>query len=149
HFTNKQTITDVAVVMGQRTQRFYRSAELGDPMMNIHGIYYALLEGRLLFDFLHEEDLVTDKVKKYKTLILPNIALLSDAECSAIAAFARNGGSVMASFETSLFDEKNRRRSDFGLSELFGIHVAGERRTRIGNGFMGRIERRDHPLLTG
>jgi len=149
HFTNKQTIADVAVVMGQRTQRFYRSAELGDPMMNIHGIYYALLEGRFLFDFLHEEDLVTDKVKKYKTLILPNLALLSDAECAAIAAFAQNGGSVMASFETSLFDEKNRRRSDFGLAELFGVHVAGERRTRIGNGFMGRIERRDHPLLAG
>jgi len=30
------------------------------------------------FRFLHEQDLLTDKLKKYKTVILPNIALLSD-----------------------------------------------------------------------
>jgi len=46
HLTNNASIADIAVVMGQRTQRFYRSKEMGDPMWNIHGIYYALIEGR-------------------------------------------------------------------------------------------------------
>ena len=148
HLINKATIADIAVVMGQRNQRFYRHPELGDPMMNIHGLYYALLEGRFLFDFLHEEDLTTDKVKKYKTILLPNIALLSDAECAALKTFVQNGGSVMASFETSLYDERNVRRQDFGINELFGIHATGPRRTRVGNAFMGRIERK-HPILDG
>src|ERR1035437_10462872 len=101
-------------------QRFYHHAELGDPMMHIHGIYLALLEGRFLFDFLHEQDLITDKLKKYKTVILPNIALLSDAECAALKSFAERGGSIMASFETSLYNEKNERRKDFGIAEIFG-----------------------------
>jgi Hypothetical glycosyl hydrolase 6/Beta-galactosidase trimerisation domain len=148
HLFNKATIADIAVVMGQRNQRFYRHPELGDPMMNIHGIYHALLEGRFLFDFLHEEDLLTDKLKKYKTILLPNIALLSDAECSALKAFVQNGGSVMASFETGLYDEQNVRRADFGIAEIFGIHATGTRRTRPGNAFMGRIERK-HPILDG
>jgi hypothetical protein len=148
HLTNKKTIADIAVVMGQSTQRFYRSKELGDPMMNIHGIYQSLLEGRFLFDLLHEQELVTDKIKKYKTIILPNIALLSDAECTGLKRFAQNGGSIMASFETSLYDEKNERRKDFGIADIFGIHATGERRTRIGNAFMGRIERK-HPILEG
>jgi hypothetical protein len=117
-------------------------------MMNIHGIYLALIEGRFLFDFLHEEDLLTDKIKKYKTLLLPNIALLSDAECGALQAFVQNGGSIMASFETSLYDDRNNRRHDFGIAELFGIHATGVRRTRVGNGFMGRIERK-HAILEG
>jgi hypothetical protein len=34
------------------------------------------------------------------------------------------------------------------MADIFGIHVAGERRTRVGNGFMGRIERK-HPILDG
>jgi Hypothetical glycosyl hydrolase 6/Beta-galactosidase trimerisation domain len=148
HLINKTTIADIAVVMGQRCQRFYRHPELGDPMMNIHGLYFALLEGRFLFDFLHEEDLLTDKLKKYKTVLLPNIALLSDAECAALKNFAQNGGSVMASFETGLYNENNERRKDFGISELFGIHATGPRRTRVGNAFMGRIERK-HPILDG
>ena len=148
HFVNKATVADIAVVMGQSTQRFYRHAELGDPMMHINGIYMALLEGRFLFDFLHEQDLTTDKLKKYKTVALPNIALLSDAECAALKSFAEQGGSIMASFETSLYDEKNERRKDFGIADILGIHVAGERRTRVGNAFMGRIERK-HPILDG
>jgi hypothetical protein len=134
--------------MGQHTQRFYRSPEMGDPMWNIHGIYYALIEGRFLFDFLHEQDLLTDKLKKYKTVILPNIALLSDEECTALKNFVQNGGSIMASFETSLFNEQNERRKDFGIADIFDIHVTGERKTRVGNGYMGRIER-EHPILEG
>ena len=148
HLVNKSSIADIAVVMGQRTQRFYRSPELGDPMMNIHGIYQALLEGRFLFDFLHEHDLTTQKIRKYKTILLPNIALLSDAECAGLRSFAQNGGSIMASFETSLYNENNQRRKDFGIADLFGIHATGERRTRVGNAFMGRIER-SHPILDG
>lgn len=73
--------------MGQRTQRFYRSMELGNPMMNIHGLCLALLEGRFLFDIIHEDDLLTDRLKKYKT-----IALLSDAQCAALKIFSQNGG---------------------------------------------------------
>lgn len=148
YLTNKGSIADIAVVMGQSPQRFYRDKDLGDPMFNIHGIYYALLEGRFFFDFIHEQDLLTDKLKKYKTLILPNIALLRDAECAALKSFAQSGGSIMASFETCLFSERNERRKDCGIADFFAIHVAGERRTRVGNGYMGRIERK-HPILDG
>jgi hypothetical protein len=148
HLTNRKTIAEIAVVMGQRTQQFYRHEDLGDPMMNIHGIYLALLEGRFLFDFLHERDLTTDRIRKYKTILLPNIALLSDAECAALHSFSQAGGSIMASFETSLYNEKNERRTDFGVADTFGIHATGERQTRVGNAFMGRIER-PHPILDG
>ena len=149
HLRNKGTIANIAVVMGQRNQRFYQHKDLGDPMMNIHGLYLALLEGRFLFDFLHEEDLLSEaKLKKYKTLLLPNIALLSDAECAAIKRFVQGGGSIMASFETSLYDENNQRRKDFGLADVLGVHAAGERLTRVGNAYMGRIERK-HPILDG
>jgi len=149
HLTNKRTIADIAVVMGQRNMRFYQHKELGDPMLSTNGLYQALLEGRFLFDFLHEEDLATgDKLQKYKTILLPNIAILSDAQCDAVRRFVARGGSIMASFETSLYDEKNQRRNDFGLADVFGVHAAGDRRTRVGNAYMGRIERK-HPILEG
>jgi hypothetical protein len=148
HFITKGTIADMAVVMGQRTQRFYKPEGLGDAMANIHGLYQALLEGRFVFDFIHEEDLPTDRIKKYKTLILPNIALLSDAECNALQKFVADGGSVMASFETGLYDDRNAKRAELGIASLFGINTLGPHQTRVGNGFMARIERQ-HPLLEG
>lgn len=102
-----------------------------------------------IYLLFHEEDLLSDiRLKKYKTILLPSIALLSDTECAAIKKYVQGGGSIMASFETSLYDENNERRKDFGLADVFGVHVAGERRTRPGNAYMGRIERK-HPILEG
>jgi beta-galactosidase GanA len=60
-------------------------------------------------------------LKPYKLLILPNIAALSDAQCNQLKKFVEAGGSIVATFETSLYDEQGRRRSNFGLSDLFDV----------------------------
>jgi hypothetical protein len=40
---------------------------------------------------------------------LPNIAALSDAQCEQLRAFVAKGGSLVATHETSLYDEQGRR----------------------------------------
>ena len=57
HLFNKRPIANLGVVMGQRTQLFYKTPYKGSTQQYIDGIYYALLEGRFLFDFVHEDDL--------------------------------------------------------------------------------------------
>jgi hypothetical protein len=37
-----------------------------------------------------------------------------------------NGGSIMATFETSLYDENGDPRENFGLSDLFGVKYTGK-----------------------
>ena len=90
------------------------------------GMYYALLEGRFLFDFVHEDKLAPEELAKYSALLLPNTALLSDEQCRQLRAYVDAGGSLLATFETSLYNERNERRADFGLADVFGIHKAGE-----------------------
>jgi hypothetical protein len=114
-------------------------------------MYYALLEGRFLFDFVHEEKLGPEELKKYSALVLPNIALLSDLQCRQLRAYVDRGGSLLATFETSLYTERNERRADFGLADVFGIHKAGEvagTDAGMGNGYMARIEKQ-HEILNG
>ena len=127
HFTNKRSIANIAVVMGQRTQLFYQSPGEGDAAQAVQGLYYALLEGRFLFDFVHEDDLDAANLKKYTALLLPNIALLSDAQCQQLRDFVAAGGSLLASFETSMYTEQNERRADFGIADIFGIQRRGLR----------------------
>ncbi len=79
---------------------------------------------------------------------LPNIAWLSDAQCRQIRDYAARGGSVMASFETAMYDENGRRRENSGLAELFGIDSVGVVAPPNGNGFYARIER-PHEILNG
>ena len=117
---------------------------------SMDAMYYALLEGRFLFDFVHEDRLQLERLKKYSALILPNIALLSDAQCEQLRGLCENGGSLLATFETSLYTEKNERRPNFGLADVFGIHLNGELVSRVGNAnpYIARIER-SHPILEG
>ena len=58
-----------------------------------------------------------------------------------------SGGSIMASFETSLYDENLKPRSDFGLADLFGVSKAGDVVGTNGNAYYGRIEPPAHPIL--
>ena len=67
------------------------------------GMYYALLEGRFLFDFVHEDKLEPKELAKYSALLLPNTALLSDEQCRQLRAYVDGGGSLLATFETSLY----------------------------------------------
>ena len=112
--------------MGQRTHLFYRPPRGAQMREYMDGMYYALLEGRFLFDFVHEDKLAPEDLAKYSALLLPNTALLSDEQCRQLRAYVDGGGSLLATFETSLYNERNERRPDFGLADVFGIRKAGE-----------------------
>jgi hypothetical protein len=148
HFANKRSIANVGVVMGQRTHLFYQPPRGALMPQYMDGMYYALLEGRFLFDFVHEDKLGLEDLRKYSALVLPNTALLSDEQCSRLRAYVDAGGSLLATFETSLYTERNQRRADFGLADVFGIRKAGDIVGTTGNAYLARIEKR-HPILDG
>ena len=148
HFTNKRSIANIAVVMGQRTQLFYKLRGAPDVADYVQGLYYALLEGRFTFDFIHEDDLSMENLKKYRAVLLPNTALLGDRQCQELESYVNAGGSLFASFETSMYTERNQPRANFGLANIFGIQRNGDPLTSLGNGFLARIER-PHQILDG
>ena len=150
HFMNRRPLANLAVVFGQRTNLFYKAPKNMSMQRNMDGMYSALLEGRFLFDFLHEDQLDLERLRKYAAVILPNIALLSDTQCAQLRAYVQQGGSLLATFETSMYNDQGERRSDFGLADVLGIHTAGKVIGRRGNAnpFYARIERR-HPILDG
>ncbi len=150
HWVNKSAIANIGVAMGQRTQLFYEPPRDVSMQLYTDAIYSALLEGRFLFDFIHEDRLQLERIKKYAAIVLPNIALLSDEQCQQLRDYVNQGGSLLATFETSMYTERNERRADFGLADVFGIHAAGPVIGRLGNAnpYMARIERQ-HPILNG
>jgi Hypothetical glycosyl hydrolase 6/Beta-galactosidase trimerisation domain len=152
HLKPRRSLANIGVVIGQSTQLLYpgpASARSRNYMRETtQGIYETLLSGRFAFDFVHEERLDLERVSKYRALLLPNIAMLSDRQCQQIRDYVHSGGSIMASFETSLYDENLQRRADFGLGELLGISKAGDVIGTNGNAYYGRIER-SHPVLAG
>jgi hypothetical protein len=148
HFERLRGVADIGVVMGQRSHIFYTPPGEGGMTQFIDGLYYAMVEGRFMFDFVHEDDLGPETIGRYSVLILPNIAWLSDAQCAQIRDFVAKGGSLMASFETAMFDEKGDRREKPGLADLFGIDSVSAVEAPKGDGFYARIESQ-HEILAG
>jgi hypothetical protein len=156
HFRNKRSIADLAVLYPESTIAFYKSgrgpgswrgAERAQTSDYLQGLYYALLEGRFIFDFIHQDDLAPEPLKKYRALLIPNAAYLSDSQCEQIRDYAGSGGSVFATFETSRYNEWGDKRNDLALADLFGASVVGEAIGPFGNSYM-RIEQR-HPITNG
>ncbi|RZU41289.1 alpha-amylase family protein [Edaphobacter modestus] len=126
HFHNKRSLSKVAIVASSRSVTAYKAPYPEDRTDHLEGMYAALVEARIPFDFVHDEDLNAKRLAGYSALILPNVALLSDAQTQALEQYVQTGGSLLATFQTGLFDEHGTPRSDFALGKLFGIQKAGE-----------------------
>lgn len=117
------------------------------------GMYQALLEARLPFEFVHDGLLDAERLRPFKLLVLPNISCLSDRQCHQLREFVRQGGSLLATYQTSLYDEEGNPRKDFGLADLFGARLVTRSIGPMNNSYM-RLERGPegtplHPLLEG
>src|SRR5690606_7899713 len=122
YLENRESLANVAVVYSQQTAHFYGGKESKKRVEDhLLGFYHALIEARIPFDMVHDRLLDTDKISRYKALILPNIAALSDQQCSQLRKYVAGGGSLIATHETSLYDEWGEHRGDFALGALFGI----------------------------
>jgi len=102
---------------------------------------------------VHDRLLDAAHIDAFKVLVFPNIAALSTGQCAQIRDYVRRGGSIVATHETSLYDEWGERRADFGLADLFGASYDGAMDARMQNSYL-RLESdpatgKRHPLLAG
>ena len=94
------------MVYSQRSAAYYGGENARDKVENhIRGFYHALIESRIPFEMVHDEMLDAEHVDPYKILILPNTAVMSEAQCQQVREFVQRGGNVVATYETSLYDE--------------------------------------------
>jgi len=98
-----------------------RETEIGDLHMEFEGFYDLCFRKHIPVDVLDEVSLTDGSLKKYDVIILPNIACLSDYELGWIRQYVQNGGVLLSSFETSLYNEFGEMRSKPGLDDVFGI----------------------------
>ena len=71
-------------------------------------------------------------------------------QCAQIRRFVEDGGSLLATYETSLFDENGARRPDFGLADVFGVSWRKTLEGPIPNSYL-QVEHasRSHPVMKG
>lgn len=127
YLVNREPVATVGVVWSQRNIDYYGRDEATDRAWSPYrGMTQALMRARVPFLPLHADHIERD-AGRFSVLVLPNLAAMSDAQAQAVRRFVSGGGSLIATGETSLYDEQGERRSDFALADLFSASYTGKR----------------------
>jgi Hypothetical glycosyl hydrolase 6/Beta-galactosidase trimerisation domain len=146
YLTHQRPLARVGIVYSQQTAWYYGDEHAEAKVESYAlGWYQALIESRIPFEMVHDRLLDPAHLAAYKTLILPNLAALSDTQCDQLRSFVSNGGSILATHETSLYDESGKRRNNFALADLFGVDWTGKTEGPMQNSYL----RLEHDALPG
>jgi hypothetical protein len=126
--THKSPEPWAALLMSDNTRNFYgRAAGLVEEryMAAVFGAFRAAVEEHLPVTVINDWNLNPADLARYRVLILPNAACLDDAQAAAVEQFVRAGGGLVASLDTSLFDEFGDPRKNFALASVLGVEYQG------------------------
>jgi hypothetical protein len=126
--TDKRPEPWAALLVSDNTRNFYgRSSGKVEEryMSNCFGVFRAAMEEHLPVTLINDWDVNDEDLAPYKVLILANSACLSDRQAGAVRRFVERGGGLVASLDTSAFDEFGDARKDFALGDVLGVSHRG------------------------
>jgi len=144
---NRTPIATVGVVWSQQNMDFYGREET-EQIVDLpwRGMIQTLIRSRILYIPVHA-DHIDREAANLSLLILPNLGVLSDSQVMSIRRFTEKGGGLIATGESSLYDEMGDRRSDFALGDLFGAHQTGTSTNNTGAGYRKKVAETSHTYL--
>jgi hypothetical protein len=155
YYQDDKSKARIAIVFSQNTLCFYGQDKAMSRYVNcIRGFEQALDEEHIPYDLISLRAFDTKILEKYETIILPNTASMSQDEADMIKEYVKNGGSVISSFETSLYDELGNKRKDYLLGEMFGASYLSTRKVDLlptgdySHAYM-KISANNHQLFEG
>jgi hypothetical protein len=154
YLRNESPVAAIGLLYSEQTGRYHPGVATGDRTEDhVLGMYHALIEARMPFELVHEAFLTPDRLDRFKVLVLADAAALSNAQCEAIRRYVERGGSVVATFASSLYDEWGQQRKDFGLADVFGVSFAGRIEGPMQNSYLNLDSdpstKKHHQVLRG
>ncbi|MET9023256.1 alpha-amylase family protein [Actinopolymorpha sp. NPDC004070] len=118
---DRTPIATVGVVWSQRSIDFHgRDDAESRSMLPYRGFVDALIRARIPYLPVHADHIGRDAAN-LAALVVPNVGVLTEAQCGAIRAYAEAGGGLVVSGESGGYDEWGGRRPDHGLADLLGV----------------------------
>lgn len=126
----RRPVATVGVVWSQRNTDYYGRDNDGEKVeLPWRGIVLALTRARIPYLPVNADHIDRDG-SQFSVLVLPNLAAISAEQAGMVRRFVEGGGALVATGETSLFDEWGERRPDYALADLFGAHYINDGATK-------------------
>jgi hypothetical protein len=123
YLVNRRPVATVGLVWSQQNVDFYGRDNPDDTVdLPRRGWMNALIRARIPYLPVHADHIERD-ADQFSVLILPDLGAMSAAQVEAVKRFVHRGGNLVATGDSSRYDEWGDARSDFALADLFGAHV--------------------------
>lgn len=140
--------TEIAVLDATTTLRHFDWTDRAAAEADELGIYHALIEAGLPFEFVSDHAMTPDLLDRFQLMILPNAVCLSDAQCRLLEDWVARGGSLIVLGASATQDENGTPRGDFGLAGTLGTHLVKGPRGPLKNTYVAFSEG-SHPICQG
>lgn len=138
---------EIALVDPSTTLRHWAAEQRRKAEEDDLGIYQALVEAGLPFEFLSDQMMTPEALDRFKVVVISSARCLSDAQCDALRSYVARGGSVVGAYEVASLDSEGNPRQRMGLEDVFGISVAAKSRGPVKNTYIALNG--SHPVNAG
>lgn len=115
-----------ALLVSEQSRQFYAGGQIMERFLaHALGVFRVGWEEHLPVTLVTDLDITPERLKPYKVLVLPNSAALSDYQVQVIREFVAAGGGLVATCESSLFNELGQPRPNFALADVLGVDYQG------------------------
>jgi len=119
YLVDRAPVANVGLAWSQHNTDFFGRDDPGNRVDAPYtGWMHALVRGRIPYIPVHLDD-VDRHADRFSALILPDVGAVSDAQATALRRFVQNGGSLVATGQTTMYDEWGDPRSDLALADVF------------------------------
>jgi Hypothetical glycosyl hydrolase 6/Beta-galactosidase trimerisation domain len=141
-------VATIGIYYSRPTRLSYRQkSPEGDQFgSEIRGVETVLMENHIPHDFILDDQISKERLQRYELVILPNVRCMSESEISLLKQYVQDGGKLIATYATSLFDTDGRERADFGLAEAFGVNYTGKRENTKKDNYQYILNKK-HPIV--
>ncbi|MDR2968125.1 MAG: beta-galactosidase [Tannerellaceae bacterium] len=156
---NRTDLANVGIVWSQPNADFYGRNEVREKVsLPWKGFCQALSRARIPFLPINAQD-IGKYASRINTLILPDVAVMSDSEIDAVCDFVSKGGNIILTGNTATLDGDGQPSGNDKLWQLLGLSRTGERKGAFGSTSSSwevsaahnyfRLPKDRHEILTG
>lgn len=145
---NHAPAANVGIYYSKATRLSFRNKSVEDDEFGsfIRGVETVLAEDHIPYDFIADDQVTGDKLRNYRLVILPNVRCLSDKEADLLKSYVMDGGNILATYESGMFDKDGSSRDESSLAEVFGCNYTG-RKINTRKDCYQHITDRDHFIV--
>ncbi|BEP18328.1 hypothetical protein PYJP_16800 [Pyrofollis japonicus] len=114
-----------AIVISNTVRDHYGRLEPSKYVDETRGFYYSLLQSHIPVEYLLDKD-VSSMSKYYKVLILADTACTDSELLNALRSHLEEGGTIIATHQTSLYDGECLPAGGLLASNILGVELLGE-----------------------